>query len=328
MLFVYVTRKISPSGIEMLKKQKGFKVVVSPHDRVLSKKELIKNAAGCDALLSLLTDKIDGEVMDGIGKQLKIIANYAVGFDNIDLKAAKERGIMVSNTPGPEISRSVAEHTVALILALAKRIVESDKYTRHKKYKGWAPMLFLGTNVYGKALGIIGLGAIGREVAKMMSAFEMKILYYDVKRAKDFEKQFGAKYAGLPELLKKSDFVTLHVPLLPQTRHLINDKTFGMMKKTAFIVNTARGPVIEEKALLKALKAKKIAGAALDVYENEPAIDTDLTDKLELRAMENAVLTPHTASAAIETRERMGQVAAQNIIAAFSGKTPPNLVKS
>ena len=189
-------------------------------------------------------------------------------------------------------------------------------------------MLFLGTNLYGKTLGIVGLGAIGREVAKMMSAFEMKVLYYDVKRAEDFEKQFNAKFVGIPELLKNSDFVTLHVPLMPQTRHLINAKTLGMMKKTAFVVNTARGPVIEEKALLKALKAKKIAGAALDVFENEPAIDTDLTDKLELRAMDSVVLTPHIASAAIETRSTMAEIAARNIIAALSGKTPPNLVKS
>lgn len=327
MQFIYITRKIPGTAIESLKKQKGFKVSVSPHDGVLAKKELIKNARGADALLSLLTDKIDGEAMDGIGKQLKIIANYAVGFDNIDLKAAKERGIMVTNAPGPSITRSVAEHTVALIMALAKRIVESDKYTRERKYKGWAPELFLGTNLYGKTLGIVGLGGIGREVAKMMSAFEVKIVYYDVKRAEDFEKQYGAQYMAVPGLLKVSDFVTLHVPLLPQTRHLINDKTLGMMKKTAFIVNTARGPVVEEKALLKALKAKKIAGAALDVFENEPAIDTDLTDKLELRAMDNVVLTPHTASAAYETRSEMGEVAAKNIIAALAGKEPPNLVK-
>ena len=189
-------------------------------------------------------------------------------------------------------------------------------------------MLFLGTNVFGKTLGIVGLGAIGREVAKMMSAFEVKILYYDVKRAEDFEKQFNAKFVTIPELLKKSDFITLHVPLLPTTRYLIDDKEFVMMKKTAFIVNTARGPIIREKALLKALKAKKIAGAALDVFENEPAIDTDLTDKLELRAMENVVITPHIASAAIETRSAMSEIAAKNIIAALSGKTPPNLVKS
>lgn len=327
MPFIYVTRQILPSGIKMLKKQKGFKVVISPYDRVLTKKELIKSAKGCDALLSLLTDRIDGEVMDGIGKQLKIIANYAVGFDNIDLAAVKARGIMVANTPGPEISRSVAEHTVALIMALAKRVVESDKYTRLKKYRGWEPMLFLGTNVFGKTLGIVGLGSIGRQVAKMMSAFEMKILYYDVKRADDFEKEFGAKYAGVPELLKNSDFVSLHVPLLPQTRYMIDEKALAMMKPTAFLVNTSRGPIIKEKALLRALRTKKIAGAALDVYECEPAIDCDLSDKLELRKFDNVVLTPHTASAALETRERMGQVAAANIIAALSGKIPPNLVK-
>jgi glyoxylate reductase len=326
MPFIYVTRKIPSPGIEMLKKQNGFRVAVSPHDRVLAPKELVKNARGADALLSLLTDKIDGAAMDGIGKQLKIIANYAVGFDNIDLKAAKERGIVITNTPGPEITRAVAEHTVALIMAVAKRVVEADKFTRAKKYKGWAPMLFLGTNVYGKILGIIGLGAIGREVAKMMSAFEMKILYFDTKRSEDFEKQFGAKFANMTELLKTADFMTLHVPLTPQTRYLINDKEFAMMKKTAFVINTARGPVIREKALLKALKAKKIAGAALDVFENEPAIDSDLTDKLELRAMDNVVLTPHIASAAIETRTAMAIAAAKNIIAALHGKIPPNVV--
>lgn len=325
---IYVTRRIPQAGIDLLKKQKGFDVKVSPHDRVLSKKELIKNAKGCDALLALLTDKIDGEILDGIGKQLKIVANYAVGFDNIDLKAAKERGIMVTNAPGPEITHSVAEHTVALILACAKRIVEADKYTRQKKYKGWAPMLFLSSNLHGKTLGIVGLGAIGREVAKMMSAFEMKILYYDVRRAEDFEKQYNAEFASVQELLKKSDFVTLHVPLLPATRYLIDDKEFAMMKKTAIIVNTARGPIIREKALLKALKAKKIAGAALDVFECEPAIDSDLTDKLELRAMENVVITPHIASAAIETRSAMGVIAAKNIIAALSGKQPPNPVRN
>lgn len=325
---VYVSRKIPNIGIDLLKKQKGFKVAVSPFDGVLTKDELIKNAKGYDALLSLLTDKIDGEVMDGIGKQLKIIANYAVGFDNIDLKAAKERGIMVTNAPSVEISRSVAEHTVALMLSLAKRVVESDKYTRDKKYKGWAPELFLGTNLYGKTLGIVGLGGIGREVAKMMNAFEMKIVYYDVKRAEDFEKLYNAKYLSVSELLKVSDFVTLHVPLLPTTRYMIDEKALAKMKKTAFIVNTARGSVIKEKALLKALKAKKIGGAALDVFECEPAIDCDLTDKLELRAMDNVILTPHTASAAVETRQKMGEVAAQNIIAALSEKTPPNLVNA
>ncbi|MBU2530974.1 MAG: D-glycerate dehydrogenase, partial [Elusimicrobia bacterium] len=277
--------------------------------------------------LCLLTDRIDGKILDGIGKQLKIVANYAVGFNNINLEDAKKRKIMVTNTPGPEISRSVAEHTVALILACAKRIAESDRYTRAKKYKGWAPMLFLGSNLYGKTLGIVGLGAIGAEVAKMMSAFDMKIVYYDIKRNPAFEKKYKAKYAKIPALLKQSDFVTLHVPLLPSTKYLINDKEFGMMKKTAFLINTSRGPIVREKALLKALKAGKIAGAGLDVFECEPAIDCDLTDKLELRKMENVVLTPHTASAAIETRSAMAETAAKNIISALSGKKPPNLVK-
>ncbi|MFA5133223.1 MAG: D-glycerate dehydrogenase [Patescibacteria group bacterium] len=324
---IFITRRIPQPGIDLLKKQKGFQVSVSPHDRVLTKKEIIKFAKGSDALLSLLTDNINAEIMDGIGPKLKIIANYAVGFNNIDLEAAKKRGIMVTNTPGPEISRSVSEHTIALILACAKRVVESDKYTREKKYKGWAPMLFLGSNLFGKTLGVIGLGAIGKEVARIMKAFGMNIIYFDVKSDKEFENQLGAKFMSVPALLKKSDFVSLHVPLLPSTKYLINDKELALMKKTAYLINTSRGPIVREKALLKALKANKIAGAALDVFENEPAIDTDLTDKLELRAMNNVVLTPHTASAAIETRTAMATTAAKNIIAAFSGKTPPNLIK-
>jgi glyoxylate reductase len=294
----------------------------------LAKREIIKMGKGSDALLCLLTDMIDGEIMDGIGKQLKIIANYAVGFNNINLEDAKKRGIMVTNTPVPEMSESVAEHTFALLMALAKRIVEADKFTRAKKFQGWSPTLFLGTDIINKVLGIVGLGAIGKRVAQMATgSFKMKVLYYDVKRDEDFEKEYGAKFASMEELLKNSDFVTLHVPLLPSTKYLINDKQLAMMKKTAYLINTSRGPIVREKALLKALKAKKIAGAALDVFECEPAIDCDLSDKLELRKMESVVITPHTASATNETRSAMSVCAAHNIIAVSKGKTPPNLIK-
>jgi glyoxylate reductase len=325
---IFVTRRIPEAGIKLLKGQKDFRIKISPHDRVLTKKEVIKMGKGCDALLCLLTDTIDGEIMDGIGKQLKIIANYAVGFNNINLEDAKKRGIMVTNTPVPQMAESVAEHTFAFIFALAKRIVEADKFTRAKKFQGWSPTLFLGVDILNKILGIVGLGANGKRVAQMATgSFKMKVLYYDVKRDENFEKEYGAKFVGMEELLKNSDFVTLHVPLLPSTKYLINDKQLAMMKKTAYLINTSRGPIVREKALLKALKTKKIAGAALDVFECEPAVDCDLTDKLELRKMENVVLTPHTASATIETRSAMAICAAKNIIATAKRETPPNLIK-
>jgi len=325
---IFVTRKIPEAGIKLLKEQGGLQIKISPHDRVLTKKEIIKMGKGSDALLSLLTDTIDGEIMDGIGKQLKIIANYAVGFNNINVPEAKKRGIAVTNTPVPEMSESVAEHTFALLMALAKRIVEADKFTRAKKFQGWSPTLFLGADLINKVLGIVGLGAIGKRVAQMATgSFKMKVLYYDVKRDESFEKECGATFTAMPELLRNSDFVSIHVPLLPSTKYLINDKEFALMKKTAYLINTSRGPIVREKALLKVLKSKKIAGAALDVFECEPAIDCDLSDKLELRKMDNVVITPHTASATNETRNAMSVCAARNIIAASKGEAPPNLVK-
>jgi glyoxylate reductase len=323
MFKIFITRRIPDAGIEMLKKQKGFDVKVSPHDRVLTKREIIKMGKGCDALLSLLTDKIDGKIMDGIGKQLKIIANYAVGFNNIDLKSAKERKIMVTNAPGPEITESVAEQTFTLLMAISKRLVESDNFLRKGKYKGWAPMLFLGTDVHHKTLGVVGLGAIGKAVVeRAVKGFKMKVIYYDVCRDKDFEKEFKAKFVSLKELLKNADFVSLHVPLLPSTTHLIGKKELEMMKKTAYLINTSRGPVIDEKALVSALKSKKIAGAGLDVYEFEPKLVWGLSN------LPNTILTPHTASATMEARSAMATTAAKNIISASRGKTPPNLLKT
>lgn len=319
---IFVTRKIPENGIKLLKKQKGFQVEVSPYDRVLKPKEIIKRAKGCDALLSLLTDKIDGKLLDGIGKQLKIVANYAVGFNNINLEDAKKRKVMVTNAPGPEISESVAEHTFALLMALAKRIVETDKFTRAGKYKGWGPMLFLDVDVHDKTLGIIGLGAIGRAVTeRAVNGMKMKLMYYDVNRDKNFEKKYKAKFGSIKEVLKNSDFVSLHVPLLKTTHHLIGAKEFKIMKETAFIINTSRGPVIDEKALVKALKKGEIAGAGLDVYEREPKFEKALAK------MNNVILTPHTASASIETRSAMSETTAKNIIAALTGKRPPNLLK-
>jgi glyoxylate reductase len=321
---VLVTRRIPAPGLALLEKA-GYQIDLYTEDKVIPRKELLRRIKGVDALLSLLTDPIDEEIILAAGPSLKIIANYAVGFDNIDLKAAKKNRIPVTNTPVPEMSEAVADHTFGLLLALAHHIVEGDLYTRAKKYQGWSPDLLVGSDIARKTIGIIGLGHIGTAVAKRaVNGFGMRCLYSSPHRDSGFEKAYGGTYRSLERLLQESDFVTLHVPLLPSTRHLISTAEFALMKKTAFLINTARGPVVDEKALLRALKTKRIAGAALDVFECEPAIDCDLTDKLELRALPNAILTPHIASATTGTREAMSVCAAKNIIAVLSGKDPLN----
>jgi glyoxylate reductase len=308
---VFVTRKIPQKGLSLLEK---FDLKVSPYDRVLKRKELLREVKGVDALLCLLTDKVDGKVMDAAGPQLKIIANYAVGYNNIDVEAATKRGIMVTNTPGV-LTNTVAEHTIGLMCAIAQRIVEADKFTRAGKYKGWEPMLLLGTDLKDKTLGIIGLGRIGTRVAEIAkNGFGMKVIYYDKRRNKKY------RFATIKTILKKADFVSLHVPLLPSTRHLIGKKELKMMKQSAYLINTSRGPVIDEKALVKALKKKQIAGAALDVFEKEPKLSRGLAK------LDNVVLTPHIASASKETREKMAVMAAENIIIALRGEKPKNLV--
>lgn len=317
---VFVTRPIVEEGIELLK-QKGLQVDINSEDRVLSKEELKKAISGYDALLCLLTDHIDGEVLDAAGSQLKILANYAVGFDNIDVEAAKQRNVMVTNTPGV-LTEAVAEHAIALLVSVAKHIVEADRFTREGKYKQWDPKGFLGPELKGKTLGVLGLGRIGSRVAEIANkGFGMKIFYFDVKQNSDFEKQFDAQYAQTEEILKKSDFVSIHVPLIPATKHLVGKNQLAMMKKEAILINTSRGPVVDEKALIEALKSHKIAGAGLDVFENEPALTPGLVN------LPNVVITPHTASATNEARAAMSKMAAENIIAALEGQTPPNLVK-
>jgi len=317
---VFVCRPIPEVGINNLK-EKGFEVEINPENRVLSKEELKEKVKGVDAILSLLTDKIDGEVMDAAGTQLKIIANMAVGFDNIDIQAAKDRNIMVTNTPGV-LTEAVAEHTFALLLACAKNIIEADKFTREGKFKQWEPMGFLGPQLTGKTIGIVGLGRIGSVVARIAKkGFGMKVIYFDVKPNTDFEKEFEAEFLPLDDLLKNSDFVSIHVPLLPQTRHLINEERLKLMKKEAILINTSRGPVVDEKALVEALKKGEIKAAGLDVYEFEPNLAPGLAQ------LPNVVLTPHTASATFEARNAMSKMAAENIIAALSSQIPPNLVK-
>jgi glyoxylate reductase len=312
---VFVTRKIPESGIELLKKAE-LEVEVSDFDGVLPREQLLEKVKGADAILSLLTDKMDAELMEAAGSQLKVIANYAVGYDNINLADAAARNIIVTNTPDV-LTESVAEHAIALIFSLAHRIVESDQYMRDGEYTGWAPMLFLGNDLVGKTLGLVGLGRIGAAVARRMhDGFEMKILYYDAKRNEELEKKYNLQFVDLPTLLKESDFISVHVPLLPTTKHLIGPDQLAMMKKTAYLINTSRGPIIDENALVAALQSGVIRGAALDVYEQEPKMAPGLAQ------LQNTILTPHTASATEETRNAMSELAAKNIIAVLAGEAP------
>lgn len=304
-------------------KNSGHAVTMYKETYGISRKELLALIKGADAIWPLLTERIDEAVFKAAGPQLKIVANYAVGFDNIDLPAAKNAKVIVTNTPHDKVNEAVAEHTFALMLSLARRIPEADVYAKAKKYKGWNPTLMLGSDLNGKTMGIIGAGRIGAAAARRaVKGFGMKLVYSDQRRNPDIEKELGAKFMTMEKLLETSDFVSLHVPLLPSTTHLISTAEFSMMKKTAFLVNTARGPIVDEKALLRALKTKRIAGAALDVFECEPAIDCDVTDNLELKSFDNVILTPHIGSATIEAREAMGMVAAENILAVLSGKPP------
>ncbi|MBI4437357.1 D-glycerate dehydrogenase [Candidatus Uhrbacteria bacterium] len=325
---VFVTREIPDEGLEMLKHNKSLRVEVYEKNRIIPRSELLRHVKGKNVILSMLTEKIDKGVMEAAGSSLKMVANYAVGFDNIDLKEAAKRKLVVTNAAHPNVSEAVAEHAIALIFALAHRIVESDHYTRMGKYKGWEPQLLLGTDVMGKTLGLIGSGAIGSLVARRMyEGFGVKILYTDVKRNPTFEKAYKAIYKTKIQLLRESDFVSLHVPLLPSTKHLINDRVLRAMKKTAFLINTARGPVVDSAALVRALKSGRLAGAALDVFEDEPAFARRKSDAQYLQHAWNVILTPHTASATIETRQAMSRAAAENILAFVRGKRPPNKIE-
>lgn len=324
---IFVTRDIPDHGLKLLKARKGVQVSIYKENKAIPRGELLKRVKGVDILLPLLTDKIDAGVMDAAGPKLKMIANYAVGFDNIDLKAAAARNIVVTNAAAPEVSESVAEHAIAMIFALAHRIVETDTWTRQGKYKGWGPKLFLGSDLKGKTLGLIGAGAIGSAIARRLrDGFDVEVVYTDIKRNEKLEAE-GAKFLKQDQLLRHADFVSLHVPLLPSTHHLISTKELKLMKKTAFLINTSRGPIVDEIALVKALLRGDIAGAGLDVYECEPLIDCNPKDTYELRKLPNVVLTPHTASATTEARQAMSVAAATNILAFLDGKQPPNALQ-
>jgi glyoxylate reductase len=313
---VFVTRRIPQPGLDLLK---DFDVVVNPDDRVLTKQEVIAGAKGKDAVLCLLTDPIDSEIMDA-APTVRILANYAVGFNNIDVAAATERKIAVTNTPGV-LTDTTADLAWTLMMAAARRLVEADTYCRTGEFKGWAPMLFLGVDIHHQTLGIVGMGRIGQAMARRAKGFDMKVLYFSSHRLPPAqEAELNASYVSLEQLLKESDFVSLHVPLNPATRHLIGEKQLNLMKTTAALVNTARGPVVDEKALVAALKAKRIFAAGLDVFEDEPALAPGLAE------LDNVVMPTHIGSATVETRAKMATIAAGNLVAFFKGERPSNII--
>lgn len=315
---VYVSREIPERGLKMIKER--FDAEIWPEYAPPPKKVIMQKAKDVDALVSLLSDKIDGEVFDAAPK-LKIVSQIAVGFDNIDVKEATKRGIYVTNTPGV-LTETTADFAWALLMAVARRVVEADRYVRTGGWKvGWHPSMLLGRDVHGATLGVVGAGRIGSAVAERAKGFSMKILYYDVIPRLELERKLGARRAELDALLRKSDFVSVHVPLMKQTHHLINEERLKLMKKTAYLVNNSRGPVVDEKALYKALKEGWIAGAAIDVFEQEPTpMDNPLL------TLDNIVVAPHISSGSHETRSRMAEMVAENLISFFEGREPPNLV--
>lgn len=314
---VLVTRRIPQEGLAML--QEFCEVEVGDFEGVLPREVLLQKVRGKHGLLTLLTDVVDGEVMDEAGGTLRVISNYATGFNNVDVPEATRRGIMVTNTPGV-LTETTADLTFALILSVARRIVEGDALVRSGKFTGWDPLLLLGEDVYGKVLGIVGFGRIGKAVARRARGFDMQVLYHSRKRAPQEEKEWGVQYVDLPGLLRSADFVTLHVPLTSETYHLIGERELRMMKRSAYLINTSRGPVVDEKALVRALKEGAIRGAGLDVFENEPRIEP------ELLHLPNVVLLPHIGSASLSTRTRMAVVAARNLLGALRGEIPEYLV--
>ena len=317
MFNVFVTRKLPGDGLGKL--HSLCNVTVYPADRNISKGELLEIVPQQDALITMLSDPIDHEVI-AAGSKLKVIANYAVGFNNIDLSSATAKGIPVVNTPDV-LTNASADLTWALLMATARRVVEGDQMTRRGKFKGWAPEMLLGAEIYGKTLVLIGAGRIGQAVAKRATGFDMKILYHNRNRLpREVEEMYQMEYVSLDTLLQTSDFVSLHCPLTAETKYLIDERELKMMKPTAVLINTARGPVVNEVALIQALQGGTIYGAGLDVFEDEPAL------KPGLAQLPNVVLTPHIASAGLETRVQMVEMVVNDVLAVLKGDRPRNLV--
>lgn len=314
---VYVTRLIPEKGVEMLLDFCDAEVwegeLPPPREVLLNKVQDV------EGLLSLLTDRIDAQLMDAAPK-LKVISNMAVGYDNIDVKEATRRGIIVGNTPGV-LTDTTADFAFALLMATARRIPEACRYVRAGKWKTWGPKLLLGWDIHGATLGLVGMGRIGSGVARRATGLGMRILYYDVVRREDLEEELGLEFVDFETLLERSDFISLHVPLTSETHHLIGTEQFRLMKPTAILINTSRGPIVDPQALYEALKSGQIAACGLDVTEPEPIPMDD-----PLLTLDNCVIVPHIASASIATRTKMAAMAAENLIAGLKGEMPPHPV--
>lgn len=314
---IFVSRMIPQPALDLLDRHAA--VEVNAGDKPLSKTELISHLQGTEGLVCLLTDVIDDEVLAS-APSLRVVSNVAVGFDNIDVQSATRRRIAVTNTPGV-LDETTADFTWALLMAAARRVAEADRYARAGRYQGWGIMLLLGHDIYGKTLGICGMGRIGKAVARRALGFGMKMLYTDLQRIEAaLEKELQVEFSDKEGLLRESDFVTLHLPLLPETVHYISRRELSLMKKTSHLINASRGPIVDEEALVEALRTEQIAGAALDVFEHEPKIHPGLLH------LDNVVLAPHIASASIETRTLMATMAAENMISALEGRIPPHIV--
>ncbi|MBN1631208.1 MAG: D-glycerate dehydrogenase [Thermoleophilia bacterium] len=318
---LFLTRRIPEPGLSLA--HELFAVTGGAEDRPLARELLLQGVPGADALLCLLSEKIDGAVMDAAGGGLRVVSTMAVGYDNIDVPAATERGILVANTPGV-LTDATADLTWAMILGLARRVVEGDRMVRQGRFEQWGPFLLLGRAVAGTTLGIVGMGRIGQAVARRALGWDMKVVY--TRRAGPLAPEqvpAGAGWefhAGVDEILAEADIVSLHVPLTPDTRHLIGGRELALMRPGSFLINTARGPVVDESALVEALRSGHLGGAALDVYEREPELAPGLAD------LANVLLLPHLGSATVETRGKMSEVAVRNAIAAVRGEPVPHLV--
>ncbi len=315
---VYVTRNVYPEALEILRRNADVKVW--GEDRAIPREALLREIGDADGVLTLLTEKVDQEFLDH-APNARVVANMAVGFDNIDVAACTRRNVVVTNTPGV-LTETTADFAFALLMAAARFVVPGVQYVKAGKWKSWSPTLFVGTDVHHATIGIVGMGRIGQEMAKRARGFDMEVVYYDVYRREDLERQHGYRYAEMDTLLGEADFVTVHVDLNPQTRQMFSTEAFRTMKKTACLVNAARGPIVDTDALYEAVKSGEIAGAGLDVTDPEP-----LPADHPLLTLENVVVCPHIASASIQTRTKMAVLAAENIVAVLSGeqaKTPVN----
>ena len=314
---VFITRRIPEIGPDKLRAQSGWDVQQWDSDDVIPRDRLLQSVKGCDAILSLLTERIDGELLDACGSQLRVVANLAVGFDNFVVPELTKRGVIGTNTPDV-LTDTTADLAFALLMATARMLPQAEKYVKEGRWHTWEPLGFRGQDVHHATLGLIGMGRIGAAMARLGAGFEMQVIYYDAYRRKDLEEQYGYEYRDSVEaVLREADFVSLHTPLTDETRHLMNTERLGMMKRTAILINSSRGPVVDPDALHDALKNGTIWAAGLDVTEPEP-----LPSDHKLLTLDNCLVVPHIASASIKTRDAMSELAADNIINVLNGRAP------